>query len=216
MRLLLARHGETRHNAARRIQGPTLDAPLNARGFAQAEDLASRVATREVHAVYSSPLRRARQTALAVASALRLPLSGTLPGFREFSWGDLDGQVVEGDVAAQFQAFVARWRSGETDARPPGGDSPEWVWSRVRDALSRLAAQHADETVLVVAHARVNMIALAGLQGDLSRMEDHEPGTGTFVEVDVPLNLLDPEAASVARGASDVQRARAVPEPRRV
>lgn len=230
MRLLLARHGETRHNAARRIQGPLLDAPLNARGFAQAQDLAgrvvdaARVAEARVAAVYASPLRRARQTALACASALKLPLAGALPAFREFSWGELDGKVLEGEAAARFQDLVARWRAGETGARPPGGDSPEWVWSRVRDALARLAAAHDGETVLVVAHARVNMIALAGLAGDLSRMEEHDMATGSLVEVDVPLdtplgpplNVLEPEGASDARGASDVQRARAVPEPRRL
>jgi broad specificity phosphatase PhoE len=78
MRLHLVRHGETDHNVARRIQGPLLDDPLNARGAQQAEALARRFAAERekglrLAAVYSSPLKRAWMTAEAVARAAGAP-----------------------------------------------------------------------------------------------------------------------------------------------
>ena len=65
--LLLARHGETDWNRARRWQGHA-DRPLTDRGRAQAAALAERLADIALDAVYSSDLRRARDTAEAVAA----------------------------------------------------------------------------------------------------------------------------------------------------
>ena len=70
MRLLLVRHGETDWNAAGRIQGCT-DTPLNARGRAQALALAGRLRDERPQRLYTSPLRRARETA-ASRSAVSL------------------------------------------------------------------------------------------------------------------------------------------------
>lgn len=193
MRLVLARHGRTRANADGIIQGALLDPPLDEEGWAQAARLAAAVGP--LDAVYASPLLRARQTALAVASAQHLPVSGTLAGLREFSWGDLDGRR-RAEVEDEFQALVARWRGGDTHACAPRGESPEWVWSRAHAALQRIAAQHPGERVLVVAHARVNMVLLAGLAGDLRRMEEHEQPNAGFMELDV-----HPERAPSAPGA---------------
>ena len=64
--ILLARHGETDWNAERRWQGHS-DRPLNERGWAQARALAERLDATRLEAVYSSDLRRARDTATAVA-----------------------------------------------------------------------------------------------------------------------------------------------------
>src|SRR5262249_12567689 len=65
--LLLARHGETDWNRARRWQGHA-DRPLTERGWAQAAALAERLADIALDAVYASDLRRARDTAAVVAA----------------------------------------------------------------------------------------------------------------------------------------------------
>jgi probable phosphoglycerate mutase len=66
-RILAIRHGETAWNVDTRIQGH-LDIPLNAKGMWQAEQLAKTLVAQDpLHAVYSSDLQRAHQTATAVA-----------------------------------------------------------------------------------------------------------------------------------------------------
>ena len=75
MRLLLVRHGETDWNAAGRIQGCT-DTPLNARGRAQALALAGRLRDERPQRLYTSPLRRARETgvwACVIGTAITRP-----------------------------------------------------------------------------------------------------------------------------------------------
>lgn len=193
MRLVLARHGRTRANAEGIIQGSTLDPPLDAVGWMQAEELASRVGP--LDAVYASSMLRARQTALVVASAQQLPLAGTFAGLRELSWGELDGRPLA-HVKPEFDAIVARWRAGETHASAPGAESPEMAWSRASAALQEIQRRHAPaERVLVVAHGRINAALLAGLSGDLARMEDHLQPNAAHAEV----NLLEAEPASLRR-----------------
>ena len=71
--VLLVRHGETDDNAADRFQG-RLDTALNERGRAQSRALAEVLAGERLRALYSSPLRRARETAESVAGRLGLEL----------------------------------------------------------------------------------------------------------------------------------------------
>ena len=84
------RHGETESNARELVAG-SLDTDLTALGRKQALEAAALLAKEPITAVYSSPLRRARDTALPVAERLKLPVV-VLPGLAERTWGALEGQ----------------------------------------------------------------------------------------------------------------------------
>ena len=77
--LWLVRHGETDWNRMGWVQGH-LDSPrLTRRGRAQARRVASLLVTKDVGAVYSSDLRRARSTADIIGRTLGLPVQTTWP-----------------------------------------------------------------------------------------------------------------------------------------
>jgi 2,3-bisphosphoglycerate-dependent phosphoglycerate mutase len=136
--LLLVRHGETDWNRELRIQGSS-DTQLNERGREQARELASELADVHLDAVYSSDLRRARETAeLATAGrglAVRLD-----PGLRERSFGSWEG-LTRFEIAERFPDL--EHHDGETD---------EEVRARVLAAVHRIVAAHTGEEVLVVSH----------------------------------------------------------------
>src|SRR5437764_2409246 len=115
--LLLARHGETDWNRARRWQGHA-DRPLTERGRAQAAELAERLADIALDAVYSSDLRRARETAEAVAQAQGVDLV-QLAELREVSVGSWEGLTRE-EAATRFPEGFRRWLAGGT-----GGEDVE-------------------------------------------------------------------------------------------
>jgi probable phosphoglycerate mutase len=147
--VLVARHGETDWNAERRFQG-FADRPLNARGRAQAEELAARLAGVPLAAVLASDLVRARDTAAVVAArhGLSVRVEAEL---REVDVGSWTGRTAAEVRAAEPEAF-ARWRRGHSGWT--GGETYEVMGARVVRALVRLAAEHADggRPLLLVGH----------------------------------------------------------------
>jgi phosphoserine phosphatase len=165
VRLLLARHGQTAWNASRRFQGST-DVGLSERGRAQAIALGQRLSGRRLAAVYVSPLRRARETAAIVCEegGSVLPLVA-VDELRELSLGEWEGRTVEEIKGQEGDPYLA-WLRAPHDCLPPGGEPLDGVATRVRTALDRIAAAHAEEDeVLVVAHGGVISVYACALLG---------------------------------------------------
>lgn len=182
MRLFVIRHGETDHNVARRIQGPLIDDPVNAQGRAQAKALEAHFAARRhdgfhLDAVYASPLKRAWETAEAVARGTGVLRVTPVRGLMEFSWGIYLGRTEEGDTLAAMKEAHRQWKSGNVDHALPEGESPRSAWARASAELMPLLERHPRGHVALVAHGRINKILLSGLvHGDLSRMEEFPQG----------------------------------------
>jgi broad specificity phosphatase PhoE len=145
--LLLARHGQSDWNAERRWQGHA-DRPLSERGWLQAEALAERLADVDLDAVYSSDLRRTRETAAVIAERQELEVL-ELPELREVDVGSWSG-LTRDEARERFPEAYARWLDGG-----PGwtdGETYEEMTARVLGAVWRIARSHADGRVLVVSH----------------------------------------------------------------
>ena len=84
------RHGETEMNASRLVAG-SVDTALTELGHKQAADAALVLAAQPITGVYSSPLKRARDTAVPIAEHLGLPVV-VIPQIAERNWGSLEGQ----------------------------------------------------------------------------------------------------------------------------
>jgi phosphoserine phosphatase len=139
--ILLARHGETDWNAARRVQGHT-DVPLNERGREQARALADELGDERLAAVYASDLMRAHETARIVAERKGLDVI-VLPELRERNFGTWEG-LTDREVLDRYpEARAGTWGDAETR---------DEMSHRVLEALRRIAAAHPDAQVLVVAH----------------------------------------------------------------
>ena len=147
MRLLLIRHAESAGNAARIIQG-TSDLPLTPLGERQAELLAARLAAEgRLDAIYSSPLRRAWQTAEAIGSACRLPVQ-PLEGVREYDFGLGNGMPLH----EARQNYAVPDDAGEAHLVFPGEEGRSAFRERVTRAIWALEEGHDKQTVAVIAH----------------------------------------------------------------
>jgi 2,3-bisphosphoglycerate-dependent phosphoglycerate mutase len=145
--VLLARHGESDWNRAKRWQGHA-DRPLTDLGRLQAEELAERLADTELDAVYSSDLRRAVDTAEAVARRRGLAVR-TMRDLREVDVGAWSG-LTRAEAEAQFPEGYARWIEGGEGWHD--GETYEQLRIRVVKAIRSIAENHPDGRVLVVAH----------------------------------------------------------------
>jgi broad specificity phosphatase PhoE len=146
--LLLLRHGQTPLSVERRYSGHG-DPELTALGHAQAAGAAVRLGELAVDVVASSPLRRARQTAAAVAEATAAPLE-IRDGLIEVDFGDWEG-LSFAEARERDPDLHARWL-GSLDVAPPGGESFAGATARILAERDALVAAHPGETVVVVTH----------------------------------------------------------------
>jgi broad specificity phosphatase PhoE len=170
----LARHGQSDWNAAGRWQGHA-DRPLTALGLRQAADLAEELAGVPLDAVYSSDLRRARETAEAVAAPRGLQVS-TVADLREVDVGSWSG-LTRAEAMERFPVEFRRWTEGEHGWED--GETYERMAERVVGAVRRIAAGHAGESLLVVAHGgpirAVHAVALGLDVSEHRRLQPVEP-----------------------------------------
>jgi len=145
--LLLARHGETDWNRARRWQGHA-DRPLTDRGRAQAAALGDRLADIALDAVYSSDLRRARETAEAGALPHGLDVI-ELPELREVDVGSWEG-LTRDEAESRFPDGFRRWLAGGTGWED--GETYAEMSRRVLAVVERIASDHEGGRILIVSH----------------------------------------------------------------
>jgi len=179
-RIVLVRHGETEWNLMQRFRGRVdiplnqmerfrgrIDIPLNQTGHAQARAAAQRLASWPVEAVYSSPLKRALDTAQPIAAACGLEVA-VLDSLVDVDYGDWAGLSPE-EAETRYPDLFATWRDDPHLARFPHGESLEQVRQRSWSAIEGLCATHPGKTLVLVSHVVVNRViicAALGLGGD--------------------------------------------------
>ena len=157
--LTLVRHGRTRANAGGLLQGH-VDNELDEVGHDQASVLGPALArVAPVDRIIASPLRRAQQTAAAIAGHVGLAVE-TDRRWIELDYGDYDGQPMSSIPPEVW----ARWRS-DPDFRPPRGESMAELETRVHGALVDLAANDTGMHVVVVSHVSPIKAAVAWALG---------------------------------------------------
>ncbi len=163
VRLLVARHGETRDNAAGRWQGWN-DSALTPKGLAQAEELARRLVGEPVAAVYASDLGRAAHTARIVAAAHGLAVELS-PALRERDVGAFSG-LTGPEVEARYpESLRRRAIDGVLDWSPPEGESFRRIVARTLPFLENVRVAHAGRAIVVVTHGGVVRLLAAYADG---------------------------------------------------
>jgi broad specificity phosphatase PhoE len=164
-RLLLVRHGATPFNEALPVilQGCGVDSALSESGLRQAAAVASALATAKIDAIYSSPLRRARQTAEAIASPHALSVA-ELPRLHEIDVGQWE-QRTWPQIQAEFPDDYQRVMDDPAVHPYLGGECYGDVLCRAKPQLLETLARHPGETIVVVAHRMVNCVLIADALG---------------------------------------------------
>lgn len=150
-RLILLRHGQTDWNAGDRMQGQ-IDTELSDVGRRQAKTCAPDMATRDLIAIISSDLKRAHDTALAVADCAAMPVALD-PRLRETDLGEWEG-MNHTEVDSLYPGARKAWRLNP-EFTPPGGESKLQVGARALPVVHELLAEREDwpgRTIMLVAH----------------------------------------------------------------
>lgn len=201
--IYLIRHGETDWNRRGLYQGTT-DVPLNAAGRDQAEALGALLRDVTFDAAYTSPLRRARDTAGAVLRGTGVsPV--TVPELREISYGLWQGR---GSIPAGrcSPGLEWRWREDPWSVRFPGGESLHDVRERAARALAHIVRAHPRGTVLVSGHGHLNRVLLIHALGwGRERFREIEQRNGCCWRIAVPGDGSEPTAERVGPAEEEVE-----------
>ncbi|MFF3089671.1 bifunctional RNase H/acid phosphatase [Streptomyces nojiriensis] len=149
---VLLRHGETALTPQKRFSGSGgSDPELSPAGLRQAAAVAEALAARgTIQSVISSPLRRCRETAQAVADRLGLTVT-VEEGLREVDFGAWEG-LTFAEVQQRFPDDLQAWLDSPKAAPTGGGESFMSATRRISATRDRLLSAHAGRTVLLVTH----------------------------------------------------------------
>ena len=162
MELVLIRHGESDANRESRLKNSRDFSPtLNSTGRAQAAALACALETELPFHLYTSPIRRARETAQVISGTLGVPFT-VVEGHAEIDVGELEG-LTRPEIRQKYPAYFRDWERNAVTARCPGGETLQELQHRAWNAVQGLACSHKGETVVVVSHNYTIMAIVAKL-----------------------------------------------------
>jgi len=165
MKIVLIRHGQTLWNKEEIFRGRS-DIPLDDVGIKQAKAITKRLSSFGIKAVYSSPLKRALETAQIIAKRFNLKVKVD-DDLIDFDFGEWQGLDLK-DVQGQFPETYQKWLKEPHLANIPNGENLGSVRSRVNKALNRILKEQQDD-VAVVSHRVINkLLILAALSLDNS------------------------------------------------
>lgn len=156
-RIHLIRHGVTASNLEQRYMGRS-EEPLSNDGRLQARCLARRLAATEIAALYSSPLRRTRDTAEIIGQPHALPCE-VAADFNELGLERWQG-LTASEIEARDGEAWRTWCVDPARLRLPGIEPFAQVSERVRRGMRALVKRHPDATVAVVTHDGIIRIAV--------------------------------------------------------
>ncbi len=162
--LYIIRHGRTEGSEECRYKGH-IDVPLSGEGLREVKALAEALkeaGLRPAH-IYASDLKRAVQTAEALAGALGCGLT-LEPALRERSFGLWEGMTFE-EISRHWPEAFENWKADPLRFHPPEGESTLQVRDRVMKATEEILTRHKGEEVIIVAHGGVNRVLLCEFLG---------------------------------------------------
>ena len=158
---ILIRHGETKWNLERRMQGQT-DVPLNATGEKQAEQLSNYLRNYPIHIFYSSPLKRTHQTTRIIRKHHHDAPLFFHDALKERSFGLSEGKTYE-ELSIEYPvlSFSRSWNYPQFQI--PGGERLIDVYRRGNEFIHEIIEKERGKTVAIVAHGVIMRCMISSL-----------------------------------------------------
>jgi alpha-ribazole phosphatase/probable phosphoglycerate mutase len=150
--IYLVRHGNTLSNQ-RKIYAGLSNEGLTSEGVMQADMLGSKIINWNIDAVYTSPIRRAVQTAEILNQYVPKPLI-VEPHLAEMRMGAWEG-LSEEEIAYLYPNELQLWLSKPSELRLEGREILADIQKRAVGALEKILDAHFYETILIVTHIAV-------------------------------------------------------------
>ena len=152
-RIYLIRHCQSMGNIEHKFLGQ-YDADISPAGEKQLELLGLRFRNEPIDVIYTSPLKRARMTAQAIAKYHNDIEVIDEPGFIEMNVGELENRSLK-ELALNYPETAEKWDRYPDLCEFPGGETMAEVYERVNRALDRVIAENPGRIVVITTHGGV-------------------------------------------------------------
>ena len=159
--LILVRHGETVWNVEKIYRGRA-DVNLDEVGIRQAELLGKYFSNWKLEAIYSSPLKRALDTANIIARHHKIGVH-IADGLIDFDYGEWQS-LPEQEVKNLYPALLDKWHNSPHKVRMPGGESLADVSERAAGVVDDILSKY-EGSVVLASHRVVNKVLICSLLG---------------------------------------------------
>lgn len=156
MKLFVVRHGETDWNVKKILQGRA-DIPLNEKGKEQAKHTRELLKNTHIDAVFSSPLKRARETAEIITEGRGLEIHND-DRLLERDFGEYEG------VDKTTFAYADLW-AYEKNIQYKKAENIRDFFKRIYGFLDEIKAKYPDGSVMIVTHGGVTKIVRCYAEG---------------------------------------------------
>lgn len=150
MEIYVTRHGQTTWNINKRLQG-CCNSDLTELGIKQAEALRDRLEDIDIQVIYTSPLKRAVDTANILKGNRNIEVI-CKDGLKELNFGEYEGSIEEELLKEGRGKEISRIFSGDMEARAPKGESLRELYDRIEETLEDILSKEKRERILIVSH----------------------------------------------------------------
>ena len=175
--LYLVRHGENIANITKEFSYKLVDYSLTSKGIQQAQQTAEYFKDKDIHAIYSSPLKRAAETAEIIAKELGLAVT-IMEQFREVNVGTLEGRPPTQENWVLHNRIVEDWYNGRYESAFPEGENYLMVSQRMREGLWEITHNQTGKNMIIVGHGGIFTAAVRDIchnidTSDFTQKENH-------------------------------------------
>jgi broad specificity phosphatase PhoE len=180
MKLIIVRHAETVANVKRLDQGvgPGI---LTRNGVAQARRTAEFLKAHEIDFIYSSDLKRAKDTIAEIKKEVKAPVR-FVKELRERALGDFEDQPY-----GSIKRFVKENNLDYITYKPNKGESIKEAFARIWDFYKRCALSHKEDTILWMSHGgMIRRVLMHVMKADAARHKELHPDNCavSIIEID--------------------------------
>jgi len=162
MKWYFVRHGEIESNT-KKIYAGWSDEALTEKGIQQAKEAAEELTGLEISSIYTSPLKRAVQTAEIIGGFLKKsPILNE--SFKELRLGKWEGRS-EREIQRNFPDEWKMWNTRPAELVLDGRESLQELLNRVLGGIEKIREREVDGSVLVVTHVAIIRVLLLHSQG---------------------------------------------------
>ncbi len=162
-KIYLIRHGQTRWNKEQIFRG-RIDVDLDEVGIREAKAIGEYIKDEEINCVYTSPLKRAKETAEIIVSYHPGLKVHVLKELIDIDYGKWQGLSIS-DVSSRYKSLYKAWLDTPHLVKFPDGETLNDVKRRAIKGFQSALAKSEDGSFIIVSHRVVNKVLICALLG---------------------------------------------------